>query len=869
MPHLFRTCRLRRCAALAHFRVYASVSARITALAGGVAAGLSVMGTAALLAAPDAAHAQTPPSVQTSATSLDEMWDADLPEMEEEGALALEAESEDNEADEDDDTLLAVAEEGEGEEGGVWTGEDDADGPLYELAALTVQGAVATDYTPVAPPSVGGPMGLTVKETAQAVSVVTEQRMQDQGLKTATDVMKWVPGVNIGSGASQEGLSANARGYSVNNLMIDGQSVGSTGGISGDLSLYESVEVLRGAAGLFAGSGTNGSPGGAISLTRKKPTRSPQLNMSAGAGTWDNYTGSVDVSGPLAGQGRLRGRGIVSWTDRKFDYDFAYRKNFIAGLSLDLDITPDTMLSVGLDMEDRKTLSASRREAFRRWDGSDPGNHQHGRGSVMPWGGTKREQYSGYVKLDHVFANDWNIKLNYTRKQYRSHSDYTNISSSYDGDTQEIYHYLSNSYGKSKNWDEAFSADFTGDFKLLGQEHKFVFGYNYQSSWSEAVRNPGTSDRAADGWYYGYNWDDYRVFVDFDNLDYSLYPRRPNHLDDSRIRVTKPTRQSGVYTNLRLKLLDALALTGGARLSRYQRDGNYDVWENPINIRETYKQTDIFTPFAALSYDLNEQHTAHISYSEIFTPQNRYGPDAKFVPPLTGENKEIGLKSDWNEGRLSTALTIYQLDRMNGTWDMGDDDCNKRLEELLGRALTCYGADNHERVRGVDFELTGQLTENWNVSVGASWLKSEYLKRKIKGGETSSSQGEGWSRNNPTKQLKIWSLYRLPGAAAKWRVGVGMQTQDRTWWVAGSSLYRRLSDYDNTDARVERPSFRIDRGGYTIWNAMVSFDISKTWQAQLNVENLTNKRYLHSFNRTTIILNEPRNFNLTLTGRFQ
>jgi len=483
-------------------------------------------------------YAQNPAQnpVQSPAQSAQASDGADLLDGEE----TLLADEEEDDDEDEADLLLAE------DPTGAWADEDE-DSPLYELASVTVQGAVATDYTPAAPPSVGGPMGLTLKETAQAVSVVTEQRLKDQGLVTATDVMRWVPGVNVGSGVGQESFSANARGFSINNVMIDGQSIGGTGSISNDLSLYESVEVLRGAAGLFAGAGTDGSPGGAVSLTRKKPTRKPQLVMSAGAGTWDSYKASLDASGPLVESGRLRARGIVSWIDRKFHYDFAFRKSHTAGLSLDFDLTPDTLLSVGADMEERKYLSGSERAAFRNWDWSEPASYHHGRSNLMPWGGAERNQRSAFVKLDHVFANDWNLKLNYTRMRYTLKTDYTSISSTFDADTKQMYHYLSNSWGDSKNWDEAFGVDFTGDFELFGQEHKFVLGYNYQSNWSRSVNVPGASDRKSSGRWYGYNWDDNRVFVDFDNLDYSQYSPIANNFDMSRIRIEKPRRQSGVY----------------------------------------------------------------------------------------------------------------------------------------------------------------------------------------------------------------------------------------------------------------------------------------------------------------------------------
>jgi len=736
---------------------------------------------------------------------------------------------------------------------------------ITELDGVTVQAVAVSAYADNAPASVAGPMNLSLKETAQSVSVINEQRMRDQGLNTANDVLRWVPGINIASGAGQEGLSANARGFSINNIMIDGQSIGGTGSIGSDFSLYESVEVLRGAAGLFAGSGNDGSPAGAVSLRRKRPTRQWQTNTLLSAGSWDNYQATLDAGGPLIASGRLRGRGIISRIDRKFDYDFAYRKSWTTGLTLEFDATDNTMLSVGTDIEQRDYLSGQRREAFRNWDGTDPGQHRTGRSNLMPWGGIQRNSYSNFAKLEHFFTNYWNLKLNYTRQHYTSHSDYTSIASSYDGDTEQVYHYLSSSYGHSKNWSEAFSADLTGDFAWFGYEHKFVLGYNYQSNWSRSVNIPGASTRKTQGWYYGYNWDDYPVIIDFDDLTYLNLPQRPTVMDHSRIRLSKPIRQSGVYANLRLQLLEPLYLTGGLRLSRYQRQGTDDTWLNPRKITGAYKQTDILTPFAALSLDLGQRHTVHLSYAEIFRPQNAYDLKGNIVDPLTGENWEVGLKSEWNDGLLTSSINVYQLDRINGTWRAVDSPCPIVMERW-GIEASCNVADDHQRTIGADFELIGQLTPAWDISVGASWLKTKYIKWTSNGGVTSDSEGRSWSRNNPTKQLKIWSMHRL---SERWRTGMGMRTQDRTWNdMGGPGRNGHLGLTSNTRNK-NRPRFRLHRPGYTVFNAMLAYEINKTWQAQLNIENLTNKDYLHSFESTYVVMNEPRSFNFSLIGQFR
>jgi len=181
-----------------HWPVSSTTLAVMAALTGGFVAALIPLTTLQAqvqpeLSAPAQAIAENIP--QTRAADLD-LWEADMSEVQEaggDGALLVADEGllDDGDGMDDEGTLLAEA----SGESGTWT-DGDEDAPLYELAALTVQGLVAADYTPAAPPVVGGPMGLTMKETAQSVSVVTEQRIKDQGLTTATDVMRWVPGVS-------------------------------------------------------------------------------------------------------------------------------------------------------------------------------------------------------------------------------------------------------------------------------------------------------------------------------------------------------------------------------------------------------------------------------------------------------------------------------------------------------------------------------------------------------------------------------------------------------------------------------------------------------------------------------------------------
>ena len=102
-------------------------------------------------------------------------------------------------------------------------------------------------------------LGLSLQETPQSVSILTAERIQDQALNTVVDVVN----NTVGLSSSKTDNVRNgfmARGFAVQNYQIDGVPLSwSLGGDAGetvsDISLYERVEVVRGATGLLTGAG--------------------------------------------------------------------------------------------------------------------------------------------------------------------------------------------------------------------------------------------------------------------------------------------------------------------------------------------------------------------------------------------------------------------------------------------------------------------------------------------------------------------------------------------------------------------------------------------------------------------------------------
>lgn len=49
----------------------------------------------------------------------------------------------------------------------------------------------------------------------------------------------------------------------------------------------------------------------------------------------------------------------------------------------------------------------------------------------------------------------------------------------------------------------------------------------------------------------------------------------------------------------------------------------------------------------------------------MFQPQNKRDSSGKYLTPITGNNYEVGLKSDWMDSRLTTTLALFRIEQDN------------------------------------------------------------------------------------------------------------------------------------------------------------------------------------------------------------
>lgn len=162
------------------------------------------------------------------------------------------------------------------------------------------------DYS-VKTTAAGTKMPMTQRDIPQSVSIVSQQRMEDQQLQTLGEVMTNTLGIS-GSQADSDRISYYSRGFEIDNYMVDGiptyfESRWNLGDALTDTALYERVEVVRGANGLMTGTG---NPSASINMIRKHATsREFKGNVSTEYGSWNKQRYVMDLQCPWAHRGGL------------------------------------------------------------------------------------------------------------------------------------------------------------------------------------------------------------------------------------------------------------------------------------------------------------------------------------------------------------------------------------------------------------------------------------------------------------------------------------------------------------------------------------------------------------------------------------
>lgn len=643
---------------------------------------------------------------------------------------------------------------------------------------------------------------MTLQELPQSATVITRQRIEDQGLDTLGQVMEQSPGVSRRQyGDDGAGYTSfQARGFNITNYVIDGvpttaAALQGYGGVSVmDTAIYDNVAIVRGATGLLSGAG---EPSASIMMQRKRPTAEFQGQVSAGVGSWDRYRGMADISGPLNDSGSVRGRLVAAYDQsRSWKDGYKGKRDVFYGV-IEADLGARTVARLGLEHMDNR-YDGSSMHAFSvsdtdgnlvEWDRSDS--------ATAAWAYSKQRRTMAFAQLEHEFNDDWSIQMAMGRSWLSNEQLYGVAAPE---PTPQGRGSMTAGFNEKTPTQDTADITIKGRFQAWGQGHDIMLGANYY----ELSRHDMAYARQ-------------RIpIAQINDFDRNL--PRPD------LKITGPdnqrARQWGAYAATRLRLTDNLALIAGGRVTNWKDHSNTTL----------RKENGVFTPYAGLVYDWNEQWATYASYTQIFNPQSSQDRDGNYLDPEKGNNYELGVKYLFPGEAASASLAVFQTRKDN-------------LAVVDGRELTpsgsqAYTAASNTRSEGIEFEINGELAPGWQMGAG-------YTHYRFRGAD-----GEKIKTDIPADQIKLFTTYRLPGTWHKLTVGGSVQWQSKI--------------FDNQLTGVARET--NTQKAYAVVDLMARYAMTPRADLTVNFNNIFDKTYRLAYSSHTY--GAPRNVMASLRYQF-
>lgn len=638
-------------------------------------------------------------------------------------------------------------------------------------------------------------------EVPQAVSVIPATVLDDlrsPRIEKALDYAGGVARQNDFGGLTMYEYSI--RGLTTSEFYKDGFSVNRGFMNPQDLSNVERIDVLKGPASSLYG---RGDPGGTINIVSKRPQNDRFARLDLSAGRWDRYRSSLDVNTLLDDEGTMLYRMNLAVEDNKSfrDYRSSERQFFAPAFSWEL--SPQTRLLVQAEVIrssqvfDRGVVapndhlgSVSRSDFF-----GEPGD-----------GEIDNNNESLQAEIEHDLNASWTVRLASHYKQGRLNGGATEASFLAD-DARTLnreYRYRDFDWQDSITQLELRGLVYTGDI-----EHNLLIGTEYERYAKDErlmrTRPISTIDIRAP--VYGQPRPPFSVGPGGRSTDrHELVHSRSLNLQDQ------------------MRLSEKLFGVIGARYDHYEHR-----LDNEVTGTRTEQTHEKITPRIGALYQLTPEVGVFANASQSFKPNTgapRPGTGTSFDPE-EGVGYEAGFKFDLLDSRLGMTVAAFHLTKENVlTADPADS--------------TYQIAAGEVRSRGLDLQLTGQLTDEVRVIGAYAYVDAEVTK------DNTLASGSRLL-NVPEHSGSLLGVYEfLDGGLKGLELGGGVNhVGDRSGNVA--------------DSGFELP-------GYTTVDLLARYKATQDLTLGVNLNNAFDRTYYErSYSNVWVMPGEPRNLSLSLS----
>ena len=651
-------------------------------------------------------------------------------------------------------------------------------------------------------------------EIPHAIAVVPEQVLKDQTPRNLDDALYNVSGITQGNNFGGTSDTVMKRGFGDNrdgSIMRDGMPIVQGRSLN---ATTERVEVLKGPASLLYGIQ---DPGGVINVASKRPQLQSYNAINLRGSTYgegkNGSGGGLDSTGAIGDSG-LAYRLVLDHEDEDYWRNFGTHRESLVAPSL---AWYGENTQVQLAYEHREFLYP-----FDRGTAIDPNtNHPlsipRDRRLDEPFNDMEGRSDLYRLEIDHQFSDDWKAHLGYSfnRETYdASQVRVTGVNAARGTLTRSI----DGTHGAIST-DRFATLSFDGKVDIAGFRNDLLFGID--SEYRKVYRSDLIRQTSRSTFSY-------------------VNPVYGREVEGTTVRAsdsaqTDKLRNDSLFFQDSLHLDDHWILVAGARWQTYDQ---YAGRGRPFKAN-TDNNDQAWTPHAGVVYQVDDTLSFYGSYSESFKPNSSIAPLTgglvldSAIAPEEGKSWEIGAKLDLPDS-LSATVALFDITKRNVL-----------VSTLASNGDTVYSAAGEVKSRGVEVDVSGQLSERWSLIGSYAFTDAQV---------TQDPDYKGNRLQNVAKHSgSLSAVYDFGTVFGGDRLRVG---------AGARYVGERAGDAPNS----------FDLPAYTVADAFASYETrldEHKVRFQLNVKNLFDSTYYTSaVNRYFVAMGDSRQVSLSSTLEF-
>ncbi|MCH7335721.1 TonB-dependent siderophore receptor [Acinetobacter sp. NIPH 2699] len=647
-------------------------------------------------------------------------------------------------------------------------------------------------------------------KTAQSVSVISQQQLEQKQASSLTEAINGIAGVVSGQLGRRGWDDFIIRGQnSSDQVFIDGLRQGQSTFVATEISGMDQVQVLKGPASVNFGLV---QPGGMVNMVTKRPQAETFYHGSLTYGSNQLKQGTFDLnySPNDSDKGAFRINGRIA--DQNDPTDFVYFKNYYISPSYTFDLGEKTDLSVIASYQHREYMRQQGLPIMGTLLTNPNGSLDSKLFISEPsHGGYNADVYRAGYNVAHTFENEWQFKQNFAiqKTEMLGPAVFAATGKSFwakdkDGKIDYTTIQRQGRYQDVDNLNLAIDNQLQRTFKLADMSHELTIGVDAMQEKSDYINN--------------------RCTVDNLNLYKPQYnttvtcPESPTNHDINRLKYT------GLYLRDRIQLNEQLVLNLAGR-----HDWAETQSTNLIKNTKSTQSDNAFTGNASLLYSINDIVAPYVSYATSFLPVSGTDFYDNTFKPEKGKQIEVGLKLQSPDQRIQGSIAWFDLRRQNVSVT---DPINNGFKIQRGEQMT----------RGVETEVNAQLFDQLTLTAAYTYTPD------AKTSADTQVENIGLRIDNVPKHSYSFSTrYHFEAnAQLGWYIGAGFRGETK----------KSINGLD------------VDIPSYTLFDTQAGYD-AEHWGAQLAIRNLFDKDYYAgALNENLISLGDPRQINFTVKFKY-